>query len=94
MPREIITLQVGQCGNQIGSEFWKKVSLLNKIVQVSLCADCKKQLFRFVFLCCLLALRGARDQQRWNIGRICHTGNSDVLGLLEMQKLATLHCSV
>ena len=25
MPREIITLQVGQCGNQIGSEFWKKV---------------------------------------------------------------------
>ena len=27
MPREIITLQVGQCGNQIGSEFWKKVSL-------------------------------------------------------------------
>lgn len=24
MPREIITLQVGQCGNQIGSEFWKK----------------------------------------------------------------------
>ena len=23
MPREIITLQVGQCGNQIGSEFWK-----------------------------------------------------------------------
>ena len=27
MPREIITLQVGQCGNQIGSEFWKKVCL-------------------------------------------------------------------
>mmetsp|Transcript_6258 Transcript_6258/g.10148 ORF Transcript_6258/g.10148 Transcript_6258/m.10148 type:complete len:470 (-) Transcript_6258:120-1529(-) len=23
MPREIITLQVGQCGNQIGAEFWK-----------------------------------------------------------------------
>lgn len=23
MPREIITLQVGQCGNQVGSEFWK-----------------------------------------------------------------------
>ena len=23
--REIITLQVGQCGNQIGSEFWKQV---------------------------------------------------------------------
>lgn len=25
MPREIISLQVGQCGNQVGSEFWKKV---------------------------------------------------------------------
>eukprot|EP00949_MAST-11_sp_MAST-11-sp1_P000519 g519.t1 len=25
MPREVITLQVGQCGNQIGSEFWKKL---------------------------------------------------------------------
>eukprot|EP00793_Prasinoderma_coloniale_P005689 PRCOL_00004163-RA len=24
MPREIITLQVGQCGNQIGTEFWKQ----------------------------------------------------------------------
>ena len=27
MPREIITLQCGQCGNQIGSEFWKKLCL-------------------------------------------------------------------
>ncbi len=26
MPREIITLQVGQCGNQIGSEFWKQIA--------------------------------------------------------------------
>jgi hypothetical protein len=25
MPREIITIQVGQCGNQIGSEFWKQL---------------------------------------------------------------------
>jgi tubulin gamma len=25
MPKEIITLQVGQCGNQIGSEFWKQL---------------------------------------------------------------------
>ena len=24
MPREIITLQIGQCGNQIGFEFWKQ----------------------------------------------------------------------
>jgi len=27
MPREIITLQFGQCGNQIGMEFWKKLCL-------------------------------------------------------------------
>jgi hypothetical protein len=27
MPREIITLQVGQCGNQIGGEFWKRLCL-------------------------------------------------------------------
>jgi len=25
MPREIITIQVGQCGNQIGGEFWKQL---------------------------------------------------------------------
>jgi hypothetical protein len=25
MPREMITVQVGQCGNQVGSEFWKKL---------------------------------------------------------------------
>ncbi|KFM79400.1 Tubulin gamma-1 chain, partial [Stegodyphus mimosarum] len=25
MPREMITLQLGQCGNQIGFEFWKKL---------------------------------------------------------------------
>eukprot|EP00741_Cyanophora_paradoxa_P003655 tig00000093_g3552.t1 len=25
MPREIITLQVGQCGNQVGFEFWKQL---------------------------------------------------------------------
>nr|AAY17321.1 gamma tubulin [Naegleria gruberi] len=27
MPREIITLQAGQCGNQIGTEFWKRLCL-------------------------------------------------------------------
>lgn len=27
MPREIITLQIGQCGNQIGFEFWKQLCL-------------------------------------------------------------------
>lgn len=25
MPREVVSLHVGQCGNQIGSEFWKRV---------------------------------------------------------------------
>ena len=25
MPREIITIQVGQCGNQVGMEFWKQL---------------------------------------------------------------------
>jgi tubulin gamma len=25
MPREIVTVQVGQCGNQIGMEFWKQL---------------------------------------------------------------------
>eukprot|EP00127_Corallochytrium_limacisporum_P000268 Clim_evm15s9 gene=Clim_evmTU15s9 len=27
MPREIITLQMGQCGNQVGLEFWKRLCL-------------------------------------------------------------------
>lgn len=25
MPRAILTVQVGQCGNQVGSEFWKRL---------------------------------------------------------------------
>ena len=25
MPKELITLQVGQCGNQVGMEFWKQL---------------------------------------------------------------------
>lgn len=25
MPREIISLQVGQCGNQIGTQFWERL---------------------------------------------------------------------
>jgi len=25
MPRELITLQAGQCGNQVGSEFWSQL---------------------------------------------------------------------
>ena len=31
MPREIITLQVGQCGNQIGAAFWKQLCLEHAI---------------------------------------------------------------
>jgi len=27
MPREILTMSVGQCGNQIGSEFWRRLCL-------------------------------------------------------------------
>ncbi|KAL0479088.1 tubulin gamma [Acrasis kona] len=27
MPREIITIQAGQCGNQVGQEFWKQLTL-------------------------------------------------------------------
>ncbi|KAG5477492.1 hypothetical protein GH5_04308 [Leishmania sp. Ghana 2012 LV757] len=27
MPREIITIQAGQCGNQVGSEFWRQLCL-------------------------------------------------------------------
>lgn len=33
MPREMITLQLGQCGNQIGFEFWKKLCLEHGINQ-------------------------------------------------------------
>ena len=27
MPREIVTLQVGQCGNQVGTQFWQRLLL-------------------------------------------------------------------
>eukprot|EP00753_Platysulcus_tardus_P020902 PLAT8461.1.p1 GENE.PLAT8461.1~~PLAT8461.1.p1 ORF type:complete len:526 (+),score=258.50 PLAT8461.1:56-1633(+) len=33
MPREIVTLQVGQCGNQIGMEFWKRLCAEHGISQ-------------------------------------------------------------
>ena len=39
MPREIITLQVGQCGNQIGSEFWKKLCVEHGINEEGLLQD-------------------------------------------------------
>ena len=31
MTREVISLHVGQCGNQIGSEFWKRVSVQQRL---------------------------------------------------------------
>ncbi|KAK6161643.1 hypothetical protein DH2020_005024 [Rehmannia glutinosa] len=39
MPREIITLQVGQCGNQIGMEFWKHLCLEHGISKEGILED-------------------------------------------------------
>ncbi|OEH80613.1 tubulin gamma chain [Cyclospora cayetanensis] len=36
MPRELITIQVGQCGNQIGMEFWKQLCAEHGISQEGL----------------------------------------------------------
>ena len=36
MPREIITLALGQCGNQIASEFWRKVQAVPMTIVVNL----------------------------------------------------------
>lgn len=38
MPRELITIQVGQCGNQIGMEFWKQLCAEHGIDQVGICS--------------------------------------------------------
>ncbi|KAI5312879.1 hypothetical protein L3X38_042053 [Prunus dulcis] len=39
MPREIITLQVGQCGNQIGMELWKQLCLEHGISKEGILED-------------------------------------------------------
>jgi len=39
MPREIITLQVGQCGNQVGMEFWKQLCLEHGISRDGILED-------------------------------------------------------
>lgn len=39
MPREIITLQVGQCGNQVGAAFWQQLCLEHGIAPDGTCAD-------------------------------------------------------
>lgn len=49
MPREIITLQAGQCGNQIGGEFWKQLCLEHGIQGDGTClpsdSDDRKDVF-------------------------------------------------
>ena len=39
MPREIVTVQVGQCGNQIGFEFWKQLCVEHGIRQDGILHD-------------------------------------------------------
>lgn len=39
MPREIISIQVGQCGNQVGSEFWRKLCLEHGINKEGMLED-------------------------------------------------------
>jgi hypothetical protein len=46
MPREIITIQVGQCGNQIGMEFWKQLCLEHGIGKDGLLEDFATQVGR------------------------------------------------
>ena len=46
MPREIITIQVGQCGNQIGMEFWKQLCLEHGIGKDGLLEDFATQVRR------------------------------------------------
>ncbi|EPR62213.1 tubulin gamma chain, partial [Toxoplasma gondii TgCatPRC2] len=45
MPREIVTLQVGQCGNQIGMEFWKQLCMEHGIDQEGLLVDSKQHAY-------------------------------------------------
>ena len=40
MPREIITLQVGQCGNQIGMAFWKQICAEHADSRAAAVASC------------------------------------------------------
>lgn len=56
MPREIITLQVGQCGNQIGMEFWKQLCLEHGISKDGILEDFATQVLpSFLPLaCCVL----------------------------------------
>lgn len=55
MPREIITLQVGQCGNQIGMEFWKQLCLEHGISKEGILEDFATQVLISPFSLCLVA---------------------------------------
>lgn len=46
MPREVICLQVGQCGNQIGSEFWRTLCLEHGIRKDGTLEDFATQVWR------------------------------------------------
>uniref|UniRef100_A0A6N2MZF3 Integrase catalytic domain-containing protein n=1 Tax=Salix viminalis TaxID=40686 RepID=A0A6N2MZF3_SALVM len=48
MPREIITLQVGQCGNQIGMEFWKQLCLEHGINKDGILEDFATQIRQLI----------------------------------------------
>lgn len=43
MPREIISVQVGQCGNQVGSEFWRQLCVEHAIGTDGILQDCAVQ---------------------------------------------------
>ena len=55
MPREIITLQVGQCGNQVGTEFWKRLCAEHGINRCGASQDCAGTFFGH-FGCCFFHL--------------------------------------
>ena len=63
MPREIITLQVGQCGNQIGMEFWKQLCSEHGISKDGILEDFATQVFPLIaappsFITCKIVPRG------------------------------------
>jgi hypothetical protein len=85
MPREIITLQVGQCGNQIGTEFWKKLCLEHGISKDGILEDfatqvrCKYFMYYAVTCCTLQSISfeiinypGTIDKQRKH--KVAHSG--------------------
>lgn len=66
MPREIITLQVGQCGNQIGMEFWKQLCLEHGINKDGILEDFATQV-RTPLLCLILLFLFVSKIFNWEI---------------------------